>query len=362
MTPTPTETPTPTPTDFPTATVTPTPVVGDVACPADGCNVTGLAHPKQLAYHSGQNAVYITSNGSDELFKLDADSNEVLVRVPTGDGPWPLVIDEARNRIYVANYTSGDVWIYDATTLQVIHTITIGSGATGMAFLPALDAVAVAIHSSGNVAIIQNMTLVDTLSSTGGGPFGITAVTDHNLFVVVNRDSGNARVLYHDATRWRNDGPSITPGPGMDRVVPFTAVYQSTGRRLYIQYVVADGRWFVDAYRMSDVDRFYITREAQIQVGNSGASSDAQVGGMGIAANAVTSRVFVANNFDGTVSIINSETNRVFATLPMGTDPFGLAVDTVHSQCLFAALRNVNRFAKLTLLAAAAAEDGGKGG
>jgi YVTN family beta-propeller protein len=49
----------------------------------------------------------------------------------------------------------------------------------------------------------------------------------------------------------------------------------------------------------------------------------------GVAANSVTSTVYVANIAANTVSVINGRTNQVIATVPTGIRPFGMAVNTL---------------------------------
>ena len=43
--------------------------------------------------------------------------------------------------------------------------------------------------------------------------------------------------------------------------------------------------------------------------------------------NPTTNRVYVCNQDDGTVSVLDGSTNTVLATVPVGTEPDGIAVN-----------------------------------
>jgi YVTN family beta-propeller protein len=51
-----------------------------------------------------------------------------------------------------------------------------------------------------------------------------------------------------------------------------------------------------------------------------------------IAVNPLTNRVYVANSFDNTVSVLSGRTRRVIATVPVGTNPRTIAVNPVTNK------------------------------
>ncbi len=183
-----------TPVPTPVPTVTPTPPVVNLPVSLcglpDGCAVDAR-HPKGIAYHSGQKALYMVSRDTNQLLKLDGADAHTVQTAPTGAEPWDVVINEATNRIYVSNFSSGDVWVYDATTLDVIAQIGVGSQAAIMALLPDLDTVAVVVRSAGGVAFIQG-TSFRQLVSTGPGVYGLAVDTVNNQVIATHRDAGNS--------------------------------------------------------------------------------------------------------------------------------------------------------------------------
>jgi YVTN family beta-propeller protein len=350
-TPTPTQTAmatmTPTPTTTSSATPTPLPtIVSDLNCPADGCIVPGLIHPKHIAVLPSQHALFITSRDSQQLFKLDTRTNEVLAVVATGAEPWGIAINEQTNHIYVSNFGGNDVWIYDATSLTLLQKVEVGPNPVFVEILPHLNTVAVVTRGNNGVALLHNMALSQILGSTGVGAFGLAAIPTHDAFVVINRDAGNGRILYKDELHtWRNNGPELKFGSPGERTVPFGAVYNPNTRKLYVQYTVSSGRWYVDIFQLPPTGFHPFVKAGTVEVGSSGSNRDPNVGGVGLAVHPGTNHIFVANNADGTLSILDGFSNQVIATVAIGIDPFAIAIEP-NANRLFVLLRNINRYQK----------------
>ena len=337
-------TPTPTPSPTPTPTPTPTPEAGTDNFVGDPIN--GLAHPKAIAVHQGQNMLFITSRDNNQVLKVNPLGNVVMATAATGDEPWGVVVNENTNRVYVSNYASADVWVYDANTLALITKIRLGNpGETQpalMELLPAIDTVAVVVRGSGgsgSVAIIEGLALKQVVGATGAGSYGIAVDRVRNRIFVSNRDGGNVRVLYRtELGQWMNDGQNFTAS---DRRVPFEVEYNPVNQKLYMLYVI-NMDWYVDIWEVRADDWFW--KVATVTVGNSGGAKDPEVGGTGLAVDTATGNVFVANSKDNTVSVINGSSNQVTTTLATGTDPFHITINPI-TRWVYVSLRNVNRLA-----------------
>ena len=331
----------------PTATPTPTPT----ATPDTGVDnfvgqpIDGLIHPTGLAFHTGQNRLFVVSRDNDQLLKVDPLGNQVVAQAGTGDEPWGVVVNEKTNRVYVGNFASADVWVYDANTLARIAVITLGNPSeiqpALMEILPDIDTVGVVLRgpSGGGVAIIEGLTVKQIVGTTGAGPYGIAVDPVHNRIYVSNRDGGNMRVLYRtEFGRWMSDGQNFTFG---DRRVPFEVEYNPVNQKLYLLYV-KNMDWYVDIWEVRANDWFW--QIATVPVGSSGSSRDPNVGGTGLSVDMSTGNVFVANTADNTVSVINGSSNQVVATLATGPDPFKIAINLI-TRMVYVALRGVNRLA-----------------
>lgn len=293
-----------------------------------------------MAVHSGQSALYMVSRDTKELVKLDLAGVTTLATVPTGNEPWDVLIDEKRERIYVSNFAGADVWVYHAETLDVITRIGVGGNPSVMEFLPDLDTVAVVVRGLNGVAIIQNLELRQIVGTTGAGAYGLAADPVENHLIVVNRDAGNARVLVREFEEWKPSGASIGFG---HRAVPFEATYNPQNRKLYVVYMLPSGEWFVDVLRKDSAER--LVKLASVEVESGGTPRSDDVGGTGLVVSPKSGRVFNANTFANSISVLDGTRDQVVETIPTGEDPFTLTVNPATGE-VFVALRRINRLGR----------------
>ncbi|MBP7961013.1 MAG: DUF11 domain-containing protein [Caldilineaceae bacterium] len=332
-TPTLPSTPTPTATPSPTPTATPTPIL---CLPPDGCTIQLLAHPKGMAVHTALNRVYIASRDNDRLLVVNGQTNQLIDSAPTGDEPWGVVVNEATNRVYVSNYASGDLWIYNATTLAVEKKIALGLHPALTEILPGLDTVFVAVRDSGKIGVIQGTTLLGLFDSGGSGPYGLAADRVNNRVYIANRDSGHLAALVQSGGTWAmRSGPVLNDGRTL-----FDMAYSPATNKVYLVYAKPHDPtgtdWLVDVWK-PDVNSPWALLQT-IPVGDGGPVDSPQVGGTGIVVNPVTGNVFNVNTAAGTLSVIHGENNYVKSIIPLGTDPYTIAIDPVRN-FIYIALR-----------------------
>jgi YVTN family beta-propeller protein len=73
---------------------------------------------------AGQGAVWITDPVSDRLVKIDADTSQVVARIPVGDNP--TAVAAGLSALWVTNYDDGTVSRVNPATNQVVATINVG--------------------------------------------------------------------------------------------------------------------------------------------------------------------------------------------------------------------------------------------
>ena len=278
---------------------------------------------------------------SSDLF--NPATNSVVATVPAGDEPWDVVIDEATAEIFVSNFGSGDVWVYDANTLAVKKKIGVGPNPAMMDFFPFVHTVAVVVRGYNAVAMIQDGRVIQHLDSGGAGPYGIAADPLNNQLIVTNRDTGDAFVYYRAGDgSWKMDpGSRLSDFGNTPRTQPFEVAYNWNNQRIYITFMMPNGDWYVDVFVKESTNR--IQRIGTVRVGNSGSDRDPNVGGSGLVVNPETNNVFVTDTADGTVTVIGPD-NTVKATVPVGTDPYEIAVNR-ETQTVYVTLRAGNRLA-----------------
>ncbi len=336
--------PTPTPTPMPTPS--PPEGQGGPGCPPEGCTVPGLAHPKGIAVHPDRGWVYVASRDTDSLLAFDPQTRRVVQRAATGREPWDVVVNPDTDEVWVSNYASAEVLVYDGATLALKRRIPTAPNPGMMALFPDLNTVAVVVRSIHGIAIIRDDQVVQYLGAGGRGPFGIAADPVEHQLMVSNRDTGNLWIhLFDPATNtWRTSDTELKFGDRGERTVPFQVAYNPANRKLYVVYTVPTGAWYVDIFRKDALGS--VPRIARVQVGSSGPANSPEVGGAGLAVNPATGNVFVANTFDGTVSVISGTRDALVATLPVGPDPYDVAVHPTNSR-VYVTLRAVDRLAEL---------------
>jgi len=308
--------------------------------PPTGCPIE-VDHLKEMAVHTGRNQLFITSRDNDRLAVVDIDSATVISQTATGDQPWGVVVNEVTGRVYVSNYGSGDVWVYDVTTLALLAKIPVGGSPALMALLPEEDTIFVVVRDGSRIAVIQGLTRLEDIPSGGSGPYGIAADTVNKRIFVSHRDSRHLSVIRQEAGSWQAKSTTLMP----EGTTPFDVAYNAAINRLYVVYADSNNQWSVDIWKPELAALW--GREATVRVGSGGNVADIAVGGTGLAVNPTTGNIFNANTADGTLSVISGSQQRVIATLPIGTDPFPVAVNPV-TNVIFVGLRSENALVKVT--------------
>lgn len=211
--------------------------------------------------------VYNGVQKSSTNFKFNINPwNFIKVTIPVGDYPAGLALSPAGDKLVVLTPGSGAISVISTATNQVINNIG-GLGPYSGAFTP--DGSAVYVFSSdGSVSSVSRVSLLNN--------------------AVINTDFAS------NTAGFVAIGPANTPAAG----------------RLY---VTGEGGVSLIATNTNTV------LPGTISVGQ---------GPLGLAVSSDGQRVFVANALDKTVSVINTATNTVIATVPIA-DPSSLGVTTV---------------------------------
>lgn len=306
--------PPPTATPTPTATATPPPTATTMP------PIPGFTYPKGVAVHGDTHRVYATARGSNRLYVFDGNSLAALGYAGVGDQPWGVAVNAGTNKVYVANFGSGDVTVLDAATLAVRAVVPVGPMPTFVRINPLTNRVFVVTYGNNRVAIIDGATdtLETTVSSGGVGAWGLAVNPNRNLVYVSNRDSGTVTTLDGGQGYRVLDGQTIKPC-GDAGSSPYSLDFNPLNDKLYLA---------CSPYH--NVNRAAVFRAtagglapiAFLPIGNGG-----EDGGGGVAVDAATSNVFFTNSRAGTVSVVSGASDSVIATVPVGQNPFGVAVD-----------------------------------
>lgn len=304
----------------------------------------GLQTPNGLAVDPVTHRVYITSRDNDRLLMLDGFTYRVLGQATVGDSPWGVAVDSAAKRVYAANFASGDLRILAADTLAPIAvTPLIFNGVTAQPTMVTtsnnLGVALVVDHRANKLYVVNGMTgaVVAVQATNGAGAWGVAYNPQLHRAYVSHRDSGSVTTM-NGASSWAQM-PDQTIWPCGSTGQPYSMAVNAFKQLLYVACAPNHNVNVVKVYEMTTGGLSY---RASITVGNGGDD-----GGGGIAVNSQTGNVFFTNSTSNTVSVINSTTHQVIATLGTGTTPFGAAADPVTGK-VFVGNKGSNN---LTLLA-----------
>jgi YVTN family beta-propeller protein len=325
----PTNTPTVTPT--PTATMSSTPTVTPTASPT-GPPV--LVHPKAVAVDSARQRLYVTSRDNDRLFVLSAQTLQILNSVVVGHDPWGVAYNPTTDKIYVANF-SGSVTVLNASTLGSIHSIPVGGFPTYVKINPTTGRVMVVSYGSNKLTVINGVTdTIEAQKYTGGaGAWGLAVNPTLNRVYISHRDSGTITTLDGNDGFNPIDGQLIKVVAGSSYCIPYSVEFSPGANKLY---AVCAPSANVNTAIVYGVTSSGLTRIASGPIGNGGSD-----GGGGIAVNPASKSAFITNSLSNSVTAIRNSNNAPFATVPVGQNPFGIAVDPVTSK-VYTANRDSN--------------------
>ncbi len=181
--------------------------------------ITGLDNPRGLAYHSGDDVLYIVNRGNGTISSWDGGTltNNVVTGLSNPEG---LVVDPSSGDLFVAHGTVVSRW--DGTTLTT--PITGLNSPRGLAFHPLTGDLYIANVSSNAISRWDGSTLTNNVVTGLGGPEQITFQPGTaNLYIAnLNGDS---------VSRW--DGSTLTtPITGIDQ--PLGVAFDPSGSDLYI--------------------------------------------------------------------------------------------------------------------------------
>ncbi|HXF63244.1 MAG TPA: hypothetical protein VNK95_16575, partial [Caldilineaceae bacterium] len=307
--------------------------------PPIGCDLT--SEIKALAVHEGTNRLYVVARNPDRLLLVNPDTVAILDEAAAGPQPWGIVVNEQTNRVYVSNFAGGEVWVYDANTLDILQRIAVGGNPSLMEVLPDLDMVFVLVRANSRLVVIQGLTIAQDISTQGSGPFGIAADPINQRIYISHRDSASMSVVRRENNQWQ-----AFAGPRFDdQRQLFELEYSANTQRLYLVWADAQSNWYLDVWepQLNSLWGRFSTQPLP----SGGSIFSSQVGGTGLEANPATNHVFNVNTGANSLSVLNGFTNGVLATVPLGTDPFAVAVNG-DTNTVFVGLRSSGNLVKLT--------------
>lgn len=276
-------------------------------------------NPQGVAVNPATSTVYVANtDASGTVSVISEQTRTVTATIPVGISPEEVAVNPATNMVYVTNMGGGTVSVISGQANTVVATIPVGTSNNpeprGIAVNPGTNTIYVANQNDGTVSVIsgQTNTVVATIAV---GPPG----TAEPVGVAVNPATSTVYVA-NPVCCTKAFGITVIDA----RANTVTATI-SAGSNSNPHFVAADPQ----------TDTIYATNP---QVPNTVSVINGQtnrvtasipVGDIpqGVAVNPASSAIYVANEFSGTVSAISGPTQKVIATVPVGTDPFGITAN-----------------------------------
>lgn len=265
-----------------------------------GGNPSGVAvWSNKASGGSYYGAVYVTNFDDGTLSWIPVPRKRVYYHpIPVGRGPMGVAVSPGGGEVYVANQIDGTVTMICTDDWDQV-TAPVGAGPTGIAVHPAGGRVYVANQFEDTVSVLDAETLA-TLAVVKGfrQPYALVASPDGASVYVSNRGDDSVAVLDTRKNKLRGTIKLGARPAGLDA--------SPDGARLYV--ALASGELAVVETRHDRVT-------ARIPVAQGLSGVDAHPNGRS---------VWITSETAGSLSIVDTRTNAVATTLPVGLRPVAL--------------------------------------
>lgn len=303
--------------------------------------------PRGLALSHDGLRLYVTNAWSDTVSVIDTNTREVTQTLPTGFEPSGVVLDRVDANLYVANRLSDDVSVINLAKGQEIKRLLAGHGASYLSLSPDGKLI-FCTHIYPNPGAyrtepISEITVIDTEKQRVverkplrniAGVFHLSTSADGKLSVVAQLRPKNLIPLAHVEHGWAF-GDSLTLF-GQDIGDPVQIPIDELDRYYALPWAVAiapdKSKIFVttagsESITVIDIPHLLKTVQARRKTIVNDLSASAEyvrtripVGHnpRGIVLSPDGKRLYVANRLDDTVSVVDTDSEKVSSTIDLG--------------------------------------------
>jgi YVTN family beta-propeller protein len=251
---------------------------------------------------------YITNQGSHDVSVVDLASDRVVATVPVGRSPAGVAVSSRTGRVFVSNADSQSISVIDMQAQQVVATWPGGSGPVGIASAADGAHLYVADWYANRLRVYETLA-VPTDSATaatitvGRAPAGVAVLGSGPTVFVAERDDNSVAVVDTVARRVR---ARVAVGHH-----PFALLHDDARQRVYALNVLSNDVSVVD---VRNLDHPVVLRT--VAVGKAPYGAALAAGGR---------LLYVSNQHDDTVSVIDADSLQVQRTLTGFGYPEGVA-------------------------------------
>ncbi len=250
--------------------------------------------------------VAVMDERGDQVAFLNTSTFAVDRVTPLGSDPVALAVDPSGGLVFVANDGSDNVSVISLATGAVLKSIAVGDYPRAIAYDPSTGAVYVANAGSGNVSILssRSLSVVATINFGANAlPCGLTDDPIDGLMWVALGTQGS--IVAINTTTFQLSAMVLVG------VEPFALIYDPSYHSIDVSSLDSNSVTFVTYVRGVD---------AIVTFPSMGYAPYA------LALDPGTSRLFVANAYSSNVTVLNSGTGSLEATLPLPGNSMPLAL------------------------------------
>lgn len=159
-------------------------------------NIVIKDEPRGIAVDFSNNLIYVVNKGSNDLNVIDGTENSVIKTVNLARLPFDIDFASESKRIYVSNSSSNDVSVINSLTNDLITHVPVGIQPKGLAVNPNDNQIYVTNRESHTLSIIDGLSneIVNTIN-VGCNPVdvAINSMTN-NIFVALSNELGGNRI------------------------------------------------------------------------------------------------------------------------------------------------------------------------
>ncbi len=284
----------------------------------DRCQyIPGIITPKGVAVNPRTNRIYVSSRDKGIVYVVDSLFNTVIDEIPVCSEPFGVEVNSQTNKIYVACFNSGRVAVISGATNTVIDSVQVGPEPTYIGINELTNRIYVVTHGNNGLVEINGFSDERTeISGMDAGAWSVAIDETRDRAYVTNRDTGSVIIVDTDKM---DTVKHIYPGDGRESA--WAVGYNPVSDRLYVSFT---DRGLLTKVAVYEPSGSTLNRLATIDVPNGGTDAG---GRMGI--NPHTNHIFVTSAKSDVITVIDGANNKVIATIPMGSEPFGVDVNPV---------------------------------
>lgn len=123
---------------------------------------TGIS-PSALTFNSSGNTLFVLNTASENVNVIDLNARKLVASIPVGAEPIGIVFNSRTNKLFVSNVASANISVIDAATLKVLKEVPVGKQPGSLTYDSKEGSVFVANNSDGTLSIIAPDLTVKTL-------------------------------------------------------------------------------------------------------------------------------------------------------------------------------------------------------